>query len=113
MHELSITQSILSIALEKAGAVKASQVTRVNLVVGELAGVVDESVEFYFKLLSEDTIAAGAILSFSHPPLQVRCIGCGSVFSPRAADWRCPGCGELGIEIVSGRELYIESIEVP
>ena len=34
MHELSITQSILSIALEKANEVQASRVIEINLIIG-------------------------------------------------------------------------------
>lgn len=112
MHEFSITQSILSIALEKAGAVDAGKITRINLVTGELSGIVDESVEFYFDFLRRDTIAAEASLSFRHPPLQLRCRNCGTVFSPASYEWQCPGCGGRGVEVVSGREMYVESIEV-
>ncbi|MFC1949380.1 hydrogenase maturation nickel metallochaperone HypA [Chloroflexota bacterium] len=112
MHEFSITQSILNIALEKAEEAKASRVTNINLVVGELSGVVDDCVEFYFDFMSKDTIAAGASLSFSHPPVQLRCQNCSTVFSPDGVVWTCPGCQQRGIEIISGRELYIESLEV-
>jgi hydrogenase nickel incorporation protein HypA/HybF len=112
LHELSITESILSIALEKAEEAKARRVSKVNLVVGELAGVVDECVEFYFGFLSKDTIAAEAKLSFSHPPTQLRCQNCKTIFSPDKDNWACPNCHKREVEIVSGRDLYIESIEV-
>ena len=112
MHELSITQNILSIALEKANEVQASKVTEINLVIGELSGVVDECVEFYFGFLSKDTTAAQASLSFHQPPVQLRCRSCAAVFSPNNLDWACPICREQKIEIISGRECYVDSIEV-
>jgi len=112
MHELSITQSILSIALEKANEVQASKVTKINLIIGELSGVVDECVEFYFDLLSKDTIAAEASLSFERTPNKLRCRNCATVFSPDNLDWACPICHEAKIEIISGRECYVDSIEV-
>ena len=112
MHEFSITQNILSIALEKAETVKASRVSKIDLVFGELSGVVGECVEFYFGFLSKDTIAAQASLSFSHPPIRLSCRKCATVFSPDNHIWACPNCQEQEIEIISGRELYIESIEV-
>ncbi len=112
MHELSITQSILSIALEQAKAVPANKITKINLTIGELAGIVDECVEFYFELLRKDTIAAEASLSFNRPPTTLHCRNCNITFSPDDLDWTCPNCREQKIEIVSGRELYIESIEV-
>ena len=112
MHELSITQSILSIALEKAKEVEASKVTKINLIIGELSGVVGECVEFYFDFLSKDTIAAQASLSLQQPPVQLRCRSCTAVFSPNDSGWTCPTCREPKIEIISGRECYVDSIEV-
>jgi len=112
LHEFSITQSILSIALEKANAANASRVIKINLVIGELSGIVDECVEFYFDFLNKDTIAAQASLSFHHPPTRLRCHNCATVFSPDNLDWACPNCHQQAIEIISGRECYIESIEV-
>lgn len=112
MHELSITENILTIVLEKAEEAKASRVSKINLVIGELSGVVDECVEFYFGFLSKDTIAAQASLSFRHPPIQLRCHKCNTIFSPDDRNWTCPNCQEQAVEIISGRDLYIESIEV-
>jgi len=112
MHELSITQGILSIAVEKANEVQASKVTKINLIIGELSGVVNECVEFYFDLLSKDTIAAQASLSFERTPNKLRCRNCATVFSPDNLDWSCPNCHEAGVEVISGRECHVESIEV-
>ncbi len=112
MHELSITQSILAIALEKASAIQANKVTKINLVIGELSGFVDECVQFYFDFFSKDTIAAQASLCFHHPPVQLRCRSCATTFSPNKPDWTCPNCREQKIEIISGRECYVDSLEV-
>jgi len=112
MHEFSITQSMLSLALEKANEAKASKITQINLVVGELSGIVDECVKFYFEFLSKDTIASGASLSFERTSTRLRCRNCEAVFPPRNHDWSCPDCQEAKVEIISGRECHIESIEV-
>ncbi|OGO31975.1 MAG: hydrogenase maturation nickel metallochaperone HypA [Chloroflexi bacterium RBG_16_56_11] len=112
MHEYSITESLLSLALEKASEARAGKITRINLVVGELAGVVGECVQFYFDAISQETIARGARLSFEMRPTKVRCQKCQTVFSPDGHDWSCPGCREMAVEIVSGRECFMESIEV-
>jgi hydrogenase nickel incorporation protein HypA/HybF len=112
MHEYSITESILSLALEKAVAAKSSRIKRINLVVGELSGVVSECVQFYFDFIGKDTIASGAELAFEVRPTRLKCRNCATVFTPRDSDWSCPDCHEAGIEIVSGRECYMESIEV-
>ena len=112
MHELSVTQSILSIVLEQAKAAKANRIAKINLTIGELSGIVDECVQFYFEIISKDTIAAEASLSFDRPPTKLRCRNCFATFSPDNLNWACPNCREQNIEIISGRECYVESIEV-
>ena len=112
MHEQSIVESLLALALENAEKAKASKILRIYLVVGELSGVVEEAVEFYFSFLSKDTIAAQASLFFMHIPAQLRCRNCDTVFTAENHDYHCPDCKEQQIEIIGGRELYIDSIEV-
>lgn len=112
MHELFITQSILSIALEQAKVSHANKITKINITISELSGIVNEYVESCFELLSEDTIAAGANLFFDRPPIKLRCRKCGNTFSPDGLNWICPGCGDQSVEIVSEKECYISSIEV-
>jgi hydrogenase nickel incorporation protein HypA/HybF len=112
MHEMSIVESMLDTVLEKAQEAKATKVLRVYLVIGELSGVINDSVDFYFSFLAKDTIAAEAKLFFMRPPTQVRCRNCGTVYSPENMNVTCPNCKERKIEIISGRELYIDNIEV-
>lgn len=112
MHESSVTESLLSLALEKANEAKATRITRINLVVGELAGIVPDCVQFYFDVISKNTLADGAVLLFETKPTRIRCRNCNKEFTPVDHDWSCPDCHEIGVEIVSGRECYMESIEV-
>ena len=112
MHEFDITQNILSITLEKANANQAKKVAKINLTIGELSGIVSDCVQFYFDFLSKDTIAAEAELCFNQPPIKLQCRNCSITFSPIDLNWACPNCQEQNVEIVSGRECYVDSIEV-
>jgi hydrogenase nickel incorporation protein HypA/HybF len=112
MHELSVTQHLLAIVLEHAEKAGARRVVRVNLRIGALAGIVDESVQFYFDFVSRDTPAAGAELSFARVPARFQCRECGAEFEPEERDWLCPGCGATGGRLIAGREMAVESIEV-
>jgi hydrogenase nickel incorporation protein HypA/HybF len=112
MHELSVTEEILRVAVEHAERAQARRITDIHLVVGNLSTIVDDSVQFYFDFLSPDTIAAGAKLHFTRVPACLRCRQCGHEFEPQAMDWRCPTCGALGGDVLTGREFYLDSLEV-
>lgn len=112
MHELAITQNILNLALEQAKAAQADRIIKINLVVGELSGVVSDCVQFYFDFLSQDTIAEKASLDFELIPTQLRCRHCLTTFKPNDSLWVCPNCQSQSVELIAGRECYLESIEV-
>lgn len=112
MHEQSIVEALVATVLEKAQEAKATKVLRVYLVVGELSGVLDDAVDFYFGFLTKGTIAEGANLFFVRPPTEVRCKSCGTVYRPENLKIVCPNCKERKVEIISGRELYIDNMEV-
>jgi hydrogenase nickel incorporation protein HypA/HybF len=112
MHEMSVTMSLLDLILEEAGKAGASKITGVNIVLGEMTGIIDHYVQANFELLSQNTPAEGAKLSFQNIPRQVRCRHCAHLFQPAELEWACPRCQSVDIEITGGRELYVESIEV-
>ena len=112
MHELSITQSMLDLVLEQAEKAGAKEVGKINLVIGEMTGVVEQCVQFYFDFLSKGTPAEGAALSFKVIPTTARCQNCHENFELKEFDWTCPYCQGNNIEIVAGKELFVESIEV-
>jgi len=112
MHELSVTQSLLEITLRHAEQAGARRVTRLNLVIGELASIVDNSVQFYWDIVSRDTIAEGAKLHFERVLGSLRCLGCGHTFPLNGRDYTCPACGEEQVFVVGGDDFRLESIEV-
>jgi hydrogenase nickel incorporation protein HypA/HybF len=112
MHEQSIVESFLNLSLDHARKAEANRILKIYLVVGELSGVVDEAVEFYFRFLSKNTIAAEAVIDFRHIPARCRCRKCDYIFQPENYDYHCPKCKGQQIEIVSGRELFIDRLEV-
>lgn len=112
MHELSITQSILDIALRHAEEAGAHHIARVHLVIGDFSTVVDDSVQFYWDVISRGTIAQGAELHFQRVPATLRCLACEMRFSPDGRDFACPDCGGYQVRVVDGDQFYLDSIEV-
>ena len=111
MHELSITENILEIALRHAKQAGDVRVTDLFLVIGELSSVVDDSVQFYWDFVSEGTAAQGAKLHFRRIPAVFVCKDCSYEY-PRSQSLTCPQCNGSRIAIVSGREFSLEAIEV-
>jgi hydrogenase nickel incorporation protein HypA/HybF len=110
MHELPITEGILKIATEAAGG---RRITRIHLVVGDLSSIVDDSVQFYFDMLSKGTLAEGAALDFQRLPATVRCGDCDRSYEVRAPLLPvCAHCGSVKLQVTGGRELRVDSIEV-
>lgn len=113
MHELSITQGVLDVALDAAHKAGAERILAINLVIGDLSSIVDNSVQFYFDFLSRDTPAAGAVLHFRREAATAQCHQCGhqcAATIPLVAS--CPACGSERLQITGGDQFFIESIEV-
>lgn len=111
MHELSIAQSLLDIIVDESTRNRLSRVSKVRLRIGELAAVVPESLRFCFDLVSRDTVASGATVEIESVAVTARCDGCDFSFDVRDRVFECPRCGEPVLEMLSGRELYVMSIE--
>jgi hydrogenase nickel incorporation protein HypA/HybF len=112
MHELSVTQSLLEIALRHGERASARRIVRLNLVIGELASIVDDSVQFYWDFVSQGTIAEGAELHFERVPATLRCLSCDHTFPLDGREYACPACGERKVVAAGGDEFRLESIEV-
>ena len=112
MHESSIAQNLLAIALEKAKEYKASTITLIRIKVGEFAGVNKAALEFAFDNFSQGTIAEKASLKIISSPLLGKCRKCNEVFEIKKNNFKCLKCDSLEIDIISGEDLYIEDIEI-
>jgi len=112
MHELAVTESILSIALQHATQAKAVRVTSLQLVVGQLSSIVDDSVQFYWDMISAGTICEGAQLHFERRPATLKCLDCDQTYTLSGELSDCPNCHSARIKVVAGEEFYLDSIEV-
>lgn len=118
MHELAVTESILEIALRHAQASGASRITDLHIVVGQLSSLVDDSVQFYWDIISNQTLAEGAQLHFKRIPAELLCLECNLRYQPgpdnQTGDFNfaCPTCDSIKVKIVAGEEFQLESMEV-
>ena len=111
MHEMSIAQSLLDIIFQKSRHHQVKLVSSVSLKVGELSAVETESLRFCFQVISEGTIAEGARLDIERVPIRCRCRKCGLEFTVKELSFNCPECEGTAVEMLTGKELNLESFE--
>jgi hydrogenase nickel incorporation protein HypA/HybF len=112
MHELGVTQSLLDLALRHANDAGAVRINQLTLVIGQLSSLVDDSIQFYWDIISVGTMAQRATLVFKRVPAALRCSDCAHEFPLQEQDYRCPHCGSERVSVAGGEEFYLESIEV-
>jgi len=112
MHELSITESLLEIALRHARNANASIITDLYLVIGQLSSAVDDSVQFYWDIIAKDTPAEGATLHFKRTPTEILCLDCNHQYKPADNNMACPKCESITVKIISGEEFFLEAINI-
>lgn len=113
MHEMGIAMQIVDIATASIPEDStAAKVERVNLKVGKLSAVVVDSLKFCFEIVSKETALEGAELVIREIPVVARCNDCRHRWTVESPVFTCSKCRSGAIELLSGRELDIESIEI-
>jgi len=113
MHEMGIALQIMEIANSSLPeGCRGIRVQKINLRVGRLAAVVPASLRFCFEAVAKDTPLAGSSLVIEEVPVVVKCRGCGGEWSVSGPDFTCKRCHNSDIDILSGREIEIISLEV-
>lgn len=112
MHEVSVMTALLESVEAHAARIGAKKILAINLVIGERASIIDDSLLFAFDLLTPGTLAEGAALNVRRTQMRFRCAPCDEDYHRAGADFRCPRCGAVGRVTDEGSELLIESMEV-
>ncbi len=113
MHEMGIAMQVMDIAIASIPKdMEDVKVESVNLKVGKLAAVVPDSLTFCFDIIKKDTPLADADLKIEEIPVYARCKDCGFGWTILEPVFLCPECGGGALDIVSGRELEITSLEL-
>jgi hydrogenase nickel incorporation protein HypA/HybF len=77
MYELLVTETILEISLHHAQSSHAQRVTDLHLVIGQLSSLIDDTVQFYWDIISKGTICEEARLHFERRSAVLLCLDCG------------------------------------
>ena len=112
MHEVGIAQNILEVIQKKAEENNSDEIKKVKLLLGEFTGIVSEALEFAFDILKKDTLAKDAELEIETKKLKTYCCVCKEKFNHTAEpNFICSRCGNT-LDIIEGREMEIEYIDI-
>ena len=113
MHEMGIALQVIEICQASIPADAGdARIQRINLKIGKLSAVVEDSLRFCFEAAAKDTCMEGAELHIEEVPVVVHCRDCGADSVIDTAAFSCPACGGGKLDMLSGRELDIQSIEI-
>ncbi|QWU14872.1 hydrogenase nickel incorporation protein HypA/HybF [Paenibacillus sophorae] len=111
MHEAAIVESALELILAKAEEHHLTKIKRITAKVGELSGALPEAMQFVFQNASQGTIAEGSDFIIEQVEATASCGSCDITFPIRYYHPVCPSCGGLNNQVLTGYELYIDTME--
>lgn len=113
MHELGIMTGVMDAVNTSAHEAGADKVLKVTLSVGEMTECIEDALVFAFEALTEDDpFVSDAELIINMVKPKSRCLECGAEFEHDRFHMFCPECDSFATELLAGRELQVDSIEV-
>ncbi|WP_395695015.1 hydrogenase maturation nickel metallochaperone HypA [Nocardioides sp.] len=110
MHELSLCRSIHGI-VDRARQDR--PVVTVHLRIGQLRQVVPETLEHCWGVVTDGGPLAGSVLDIDHVPVRLACHACGADTTvAHVLVLTCSACGSGDIEVVTGEEFLVTSIDL-
>jgi hydrogenase nickel incorporation protein HypA/HybF len=112
MHETSMINSLLNIAQKVKTKNNLINITKITITVGEMHQIIPEVMQDSFNILkTEFTGFASSQLIINQTPVKIQCQKCQKIITLSQPDFRCPHCQSTSTQIISGKELYIETLE--
>lgn len=112
MHELGIMTGVMESVEEAARNAGATKVLEIDLSVGVMTEAVEDALRFAFEALSEGTMCEGADFKINMiQPVSI-CLECGNEFEHDRYHVACPQCESGFTQLIAGKEMQIDSIEV-
>lgn len=112
MHELSIAKNIIRIAREHLSPEEEKCLTKIRVRIGKFSTIVPELLQSAFVAAIDGTPLENAELEISVIPLKIACNTCGQESVIEPIDFSCPVCSSSNVDVVEGRELIVDDLEI-
>ena len=109
MHELILSENIVRTALS-AGSGR-GRITAIAVQVGALSGASVSALEFCLQVALQERGMEGAELRIRNVPAELEC-ECGNRYVAEQMFSPCPECGGFMRQIIAGKDVTVEYIEV-
>lgn len=112
MHELSIAEHIVEIAVDALPADSGVTVREIELEIGTLSGIEIEALTFAMDVVMKNTPLEHAELRILRVQGRGGCNLCGAEFDMDDFFTPCPSCGGTNCDILRGEEMRVKSLLV-
>lgn len=112
MHEMALTEGVLSVLQDESQRQSFSKVKAVCLEIGALSHVEPDAMRFCFEAVMAGSLAEGARLDIVESPGAAWCMKCSHDVAVSARYDACPDCGGYQLQITGGDEMKIKELEV-
>ncbi len=113
MHEISLVQGLLGQLDDLAKTHDKKKVISVCMEIGPNSGVVIDSFQFGFDILSkENPLTSNAKLIIESPMATYRCYSCGMETKTEQRPESCPDCSEFLLTTEGGDDLVLRQVEM-
>ncbi|MEE8437646.1 MAG: hydrogenase maturation nickel metallochaperone HypA [Candidatus Neomarinimicrobiota bacterium] len=109
---MSLAINIVDIACRTAKQNGAESIRSIEVEIGQLAGVLTDSLCFCFEAARANTFARDSKLDIITVKGRGHCRTCDHAFETNSFFKLCPICSGLAVDIVAGKELKIKAINV-
>ena len=109
---MAIAQQIVGIVEETLKTYPDAKCKTVHIRIGELTAVIPESLTFAYQAITTDTPLSESKLEIESLPIRAQCKSCSKQFGVEEFEFLCPHCRSQDIEILQGRELHVEKLEL-
>jgi len=118
MHELGIAKELFKIIARKAKEHGLKKVNKIKIKIGIASGIEKDFLRHSLRdHILPETIASSAEIEFEDEGIRIICKDCKAELKIENKEAMptdissCSKCGNIRLEIVSGKNVYVESIE--
>lgn len=111
MHELQIVQDLFIKVKKITKKNKLKKIKTINIILGEFTGFVDESIDFYWQIITQNTILKNSKIKIKRQKGKLKCLKCGHILDYNQKVDLCPKCKSFKLKTIKGDKLELKSID--